>query len=29
MLSDGNGKKPRHPRDLGEDWVLVDYEFEY
>lgn len=28
-FSDSNGKKPRHPRDLGEDWLLVDYEFEH
>lgn len=28
-FSDGNEKKPRHPRDLGENWLLVDYEFEH
>ena len=28
-FEDGSGKKLRHPRDLGLDWKLVDYEFMY
>lgn len=24
---DNKGSKPRHPRDLGRGWSLVDYEF--
>lgn len=28
-FEDGKGKKLRHPRDLGLDWKLVDYEFMY
>lgn len=28
-FEDGKGKKLRHPRDLGSDWKLVDYEFMY
>jgi hypothetical protein len=28
-FEDGNGKKLRHPRDLGSDWRLVNYEFMY
>lgn len=25
---DGTGKKMRHPRDMGVDWTLDDYEFK-
>lgn len=28
-FEDGNGKILRHPRDLGSDWKLVEYEFMY
>jgi hypothetical protein len=28
-FEDGSGKKLRHPRDLGSDWKLIDYEFMY
>lgn len=28
-FEDGKGKKLRHPRDLGSDWRLIDYEFMY
>lgn len=28
-FEDGSGKKLRHPRDLGSNWKLVDYEFIY
>lgn len=26
---DGAGNKPRHPRDLGENWSLGNYVFKY
>jgi hypothetical protein len=28
-FEDGSGKKLRHPRDLGTNWKLVDYEFMF
>lgn len=28
-FEDGTGRRLRHPRDLGLDWKLVDYEFMY
>lgn len=28
-FEDGSGKKPRHPRDLGENWTLANYEYEF
>jgi len=28
-FADETGKKPRHPRDLGESWTLEDYVFEF
>jgi hypothetical protein len=28
-FEDGSGKKLRHPRDLGSNWKLVDYEFMF
>jgi hypothetical protein len=27
-FEDVNGKKTRHPRDLGEDWSLSENEFD-
>lgn len=27
-FQDSEGRKPRHPRDLGDKWTLVDYEFD-
>lgn len=28
-LADSSGKKPRHPRDLADNWTLENYEFEF
>lgn len=28
-FKDEQGRKPRHPRDLGEKWVLDDYNFMF
>lgn len=28
-FGDKTGKKPRHPRDLGENWTLENYTFEF